>query len=228
MAENDFSKLESHIGYHFRDSGLIEEALTHPSYAGEHHVRHYQRLEFLGDAVLELTISRILFTQFSKLPEGQLTRIRAELVREESVSDIARTLGISGFIRMSAGEERSGGRTRASILCDVMEAVIAAVYLDGGFDAAFSMISRLWDGRINEDLLIEDLDAKTRLQELLQKDGGASPTYRLISQEGPSHKPVFTVSVMSGGKELAQAEGPSKREAQQRAARKALEMLAHE
>ena len=132
--------LEERLGHVFQNRKLLETALTHPSFGGDHHVPHYQRLEFLGDAVLELAVSRYLYFELPEVDEGKLTRIRAALVREESLNRAARRIGLGEFIRLSVGEERSGGREKPSILSDVMEAVLAAVYLDAGFDEAVRII----------------------------------------------------------------------------------------
>ena len=134
------------LDYRFRDARLLETALTHPSYGGDYHVPHYQRLEFLGDAVLELAVSRYLFSELPAVDEGKLTRIRAEIVREETLCQAARQLKLGSLIRLSVGEERSGGRDKPSILADVMEAVFAAVYLDGGIEEALRVIYRALDG----------------------------------------------------------------------------------
>ena len=216
--------LERRLGYAFRDGLFLLTALTHPSYAGDHHVAHYQRLEFLGDAVLELTISRILYTRFPSWPEGRLTRTRAELVREETVSDVARTIDLGAYIRLSPGEEHSGVRSRSSILCDVMEAVLGAIYLDGGFEAAFQLISSLWESLCRKDMEIETLDSKTRLQEILQRTGRV-PEYELLAEEGPAHCPSFSFRVCVNGTELGRGKSGSKQRAQQEAARDALAHL---
>lgn len=152
----------------------METALTHPSYGDDHHVPHYQRLEFLGDAVFELAASHMLYEGFAQMGEGQLTRLRAAMVREESLSQVARALELGPAIRLSVGEAKAGGADKPSILCDVCEAVVAAVYLDGGFDAARALVQRLLSGRMprpGEDAL----DDKSRLQEALQRAAGAPP-----------------------------------------------------
>lgn len=214
---------EASLGYRFRDPGLMEAALTHPSYGGDHHVEHYQRLEFLGDAVLELHVSEALYRQFPSAPEGKLTRMRADLVCEAALSQAAARLGLDARIRLSVGEERSGGRRKPSILCDVMEAVIGAVYLDGGREAASALIERAIGDRIREGSASADhLDAKSRLQALMQSRG-LMPEYRLIAHEGPDHLPVFRYEVCSDGKTLGAGEGHSKQAAQIEAAQRALE-----
>lgn len=216
--------LQKVLGHTFSDRRLMETALTHPSYGSDHHTPHYQRLEFLGDAVLELSISRILYFELPNVDEGRLTRLRAELVREETLYIIAKKIGLGKFIRLSVGEERSGGRDKPSILSDITEALIAAVYLDGGFDAAFGLVSRLYKGMINADALKDTLDAKTRLQEILQKEG-AMPAYEMISSEGPPHAPTFRYRVLRDGNVLGEGAGRSKQMAQQEAARAALKKI---
>ena len=212
------------LGYTFNDMKLLETALTHPSYGGDHHVPHYQRLEFLGDAVLELAISRYLYFEFPEVDEGKLTRIRAGLVREETLCRAAKRLELGRFIRLSVGEDRSGGRDKPSILCDVMEAVLAAVYLDGGFDKAVEVIRKALAEDLHPRMLEDHLDAKSRLQELLQRDGGM-PVYEFVSMQGPPHAPLFRYSVTLDGKTLGTGDGTSKQNAQQEAARAALRRL---
>ena len=212
------------LGYEFKDIKLLETALTHPSYGGDHHVPHYQRLEFLGDAVLELAISRYLYFEFPEVDEGKLTRIRAGLVREETLCRAARRLELGRFIRLSVGEDRSGGRDKPSILCDVMEAVLAAVYLDGGFDCAVDVIRRALAEDLHPRMLEDHLDAKSRLQEILQRDGDM-PVYEFISMEGPPHAPLFRYAVTLNGQALGEGKGTSKQNAQQDAARDALKKL---
>ncbi len=217
----------SKLGYTFKDKKLLETALTHPSYGGDHHVPHYQRLEFLGDAVLELAISRHLYFEFPEVDEGKLTRIRAGLVREETLCRAARRLDLGRYIRLSVGEDRSGGREKPSILCDVMEAVLAAVYLDGGFDVAVDVIRKALAEDLHPRFLEDHLDAKSRLQEILQRDGGM-PQYEFISMEGPPHAPLFRYSVTLDGRTLGTGDGTSKQNAQQEAARAALRAMRNE
>ncbi len=212
------------LGYTFNDMKLLETALTHPSYGGDHHVPHYQRLEFLGDAVLELAVSRYLYFEFPEVDEGKLTRIRAGLVREETLCRAAQRLELGRHIRLSVGEDRSGGREKSSILCDVMEAVLAAVYLDGGFDEAVAVIRRALADDLHPRMLEDHLDAKSRLQEILQRDGDM-PRYEFVSMQGPPHAPLFRYSVTLNGKTLGIGDGTSKQNAQQEAARSALRAI---
>ncbi len=212
------------LGYRFKNRELLVTALTHPSYGGDHHVPHYQRLEFLGDAVLELAVSEYLYSELPEVDEGRLTRIRAALVREETLCRAARRIGLGEFIRLSVGEERSGGRNKPSILSDVMEAVFAAVYLDGGFERAVQVVRIALRDELNPRSLADPLDAKSRLQELLQRDGGM-PSYEYLSMEGPPHAPVFFYRVCDGERVLGSGSGSSKQNAQQAAASDALKRM---
>lgn len=217
-------ELEARLGYRFQNPKLLETALTHPSYGGDHHVPHYQRLEFLGDAVLELAVSRYLFYELSEVDEGKLTRIRAALVREETLFRAAQRISLGDYIYLSVGEERSGGRKKPSILSDVMEAVLAAVYLDGGFDEAVRIIGEVLHEELKPEVLKDHLDAKSRLQELMQHNG-RMPVYDFVKMEGPPHAPVFTYRVLDGENELGAGQGTSKQNAQQAAARDALSKI---
>lgn len=212
------------LGYNFKNLKLLDTALTHPSFGGDYHVPHYQRLEFLGDAVLELAISKYLFFEFPDMDEGKLTRIRAGLVREETLCRAALRLDLGRYIRLSVGEQRSGGRNKPSILSDVMEAVLAAVYLDGGFDCAVEVIRRALGDDLHPRMLEDHLDAKSRLQEILQRDG-EMPQYEFISMKGPPHAPEFYYSVVLGEQVLGEGRGTSKQNAQQAAARDALKRM---
>ena len=212
------------LGYTFSDMKLLETALTHPSFGGDHHVPHYQRLEFLGDAVLELAISKYLCFEFPEIDEGKLTRIRAGLVREETLCRAAQRLELGKYLRLSVGEDRSGGRTKPSILCDVMEAVLAAVYLDGGFDAAIEVIRLALADDLHPQMLEDHLDAKSRLQEILQRTGDM-PRYEFVSMEGPPHAPQFRYRAITDDRVLGEGAGTSKQHAQQAAARDALKRL---
>ena len=216
------SDTEGRIGYSFKNQALLRQALTHPSYGGDRHVPDYQRLEFLGDAVLELYVSRLLYDRYPDLPEGKLTRMRADLVCEKSLSQAARAIGLCRDIYLSVGEERSGGRNKNSILCDVFEAVIGAIYMDGGArcagDFIASALKNAFESITDKD---EHLDDKSRLQALMQASK-MMPEYELLSVSGPDHKPIFKMRVSAGGKELGIGEGGSKQAAQLAAAREAL------
>ena len=174
--------------------------------------------------MLELAVSRYLYFELPEVDEGKLTRIRAALVREESLNRAARRIGLGEFIRLSVGEERSGGREKPSILSDVMEAVLAAVYLDAGFDEAVRIIGMVLGEELRPEVLKDHLDAKSRLQELMQREG-RMPSYDYLSMEGPPHAPVFSYRVMDGEQELGRGSGTSKQNAQQAAARDALKRM---
>jgi len=207
------------IGYQFRNPALLQRALTHPSMGMEDN----QRLEFLGDAVLQFIMSDILYASHPKDREGQLTHLRALLVCEAALSQVARSLHVGEALRMDRGEEQTGGRDKPSVLCDAMEAILAAVYLDGGLDAARSIVQRCWPRP--EDVHRPMQDSKGALQEHLQKDGGDAPTYTIISQDGPPHDRTFEAAVARYGVELARGTGKTKKQAEQAAALAALEML---
>ena len=213
------NKVMEALGYTFQDAALLRRALTHPSMGKEDN----QRLEFLGDAVLQYLMSDALYRAHPGEREGSLTHRRALLVCEAALSPIAKKLGLGEALRMDKGEELTGGREKPSVLCDTMEAVLAAVYLDGGMEAARGVVERCWP---SEDEVERPLqDAKGALQEALQKDGGESPTYEIIGQSGPPHAPVFRAAVSWRGKVLAEGEGKTKKQAEQAAALSALEAL---
>jgi ribonuclease-3 len=207
------------LGYTFRDEALLRRALTHPSVGRNDN----QRLEFLGDAVLQYLMSDALYMAHPDEREGALTHRRAPLVCEAALSPIAKKLGLGEALIMDKGEELTGGRDKPSVLCDTMEAVLAAVYLDGGMEAARGVVERCWP---REDEVSRPLqDAKGALQETLQKDGGESPTYEITGQSGPPHAPVFRAAVRWNGKALAEGEGRTKKQAEQDAALSALRAL---
>ena len=207
------------LGYTFRDEALLRRALTHPSVGKEDN----QRLEFLGDAVLQYLMSDALYRAHPTEREGALTHRRQLMVCEAALSPIAKKLGLGEALQMDKGEELTGGRDKPSVLCDTMEAVLAAVYLDGGMEAARGVVERCWP---KEDEVERPLqDAKGALQEALQKDGGESPTYEITGQSGPPHNPVFRAAVFWQGKQLAEGEGKTKKAAEQAAALTAIAVI---
>ena len=210
------------IGYQFRNPDLLRQALTHPSYGPEDN----QRLEFLGDAVLQYLMSDILYASHPHDREGQLTHLRALLVCEAALAQVATGLHVGEALRMDKGEALTGGREKPSVLADAMEAILAAIYLDGGLEAARDVIRRHWPRP--EDVRRPMQDSKGALQELLQKDGGPAPTYAIIAQDGPPHDRTFEASVSLGDTELARGKGKTKQKAQQAAAIAALEKLTHQ
>lgn len=213
------NKLMAALGYTFRDGALLRRALTHPSMGREDN----QRLEFLGDAVLQYLMSDQLYQAYPEDREGALTHLRAMLVCEAALSQVAARLGVGEALIMDRGEELTGGREKASVLCDAMEAILAAVYLDGGMEAARGVVTRCWPSP--EEVQRPMQDSKGALQELLQKDGGSVPVYRITGQSGPDHNPVFEATVFHDGKALASGSGKTKRRAEQAAALKALQEL---
>jgi len=211
------------LGYTFKNAALLTQAFTHKSYTFEQKLgdgASNERLEFLGDAVLELCISDLLFTLHPKLPEGKLTEKRASLVCEACLAQLARGLNLGAYLRMGNGEEQTGGREKGSLLSDALEAVLGAVYLDGGYDAAQALITRLFMPLAKKATL--QRDNKTALQEILQKKSGTTAKYVLLDQSGPSHARTFVSQVTHEGRVLGKGTGHSKKEAEQNAAEAAL------
>lgn len=225
-------ELEKKLNYTFQDPALLEEALSHSSYANEHRsarLRSNERLEFLGDSVLGFVTAEFLFLQHPDLPEGDLTRIRAALVCEQSLFEVAQKLDLGSYLKLGRGEESGGGRTRTSILADATEAVFAAVYLDGGIAAASALIHRCLLEAEREEVVEERRrDYKTALQELVQRQADQVLAYRMVGEAGPDHAKTFQAEVLLNGKILGGGSGHSKKEAEQAAARSALEVLGEE
>ncbi len=222
----DEAVLEEKIDYSFKDKSLLKRALTHSSYANERtsgSVGDYERLEFLGDAVLELVSSDYLYHQREDLSEGKLTKLRASMVCEPALAKCARDLELEQFILLGKGEENTGGRNRDSIISDVMEAVIGAMYLDGGIDRAREFIGRF----VLEDLKKESLmqDSKTILQEMVQATGFDSFEYRMAGEKGPDHDKTFMAEAVLNGNVIGYGEGRTKKAAEQEAAREAIGWL---
>ena len=216
------------LGLTFKNLELLEEALTHRSYLNEHKSAkaHNERLEFLGDAVLELSATDFLFTKFEDKPEGDLTAYRAALVNTVSLAETAESLGINDMIRLSKGEKRDTGRARQIILANAFEAVLGALYLDQGYEAVDEFLKKHLFPKI--DAVIEKRawqDAKSRFQEMAQEHEGVTPTYQTLKEEGPDHDRHFTVGVFMGEKEVARGVGKSKQEAEQEAAKAALDKM---
>ena len=221
-------KLEEKIGYRFHDRSLLETALTHSSYANEKHADDnpsYERLEFLGDSILGLVTAEFLFRHEPRLPEGRMTRLRAELVCEASLHKTALALGLGGYMRLGRGEELTGGRERPSILADMVESIIAAIYLDAGMDEARRFVL----GHVLKDAEISDThrsaDYKTQLQELVQRKSNQHISYRLAEESGPDHNKRFTFEVLINDAVAGRGSGRTKKEAEQMAAQKALVSL---
>lgn len=221
--------LEERLDYTFRDRKRLEGALYHSSYANEHRslgIHSNERLEFLGDAVLGLVTADYLFRKHPDLPEGDLTRIRAALVCEESLHEVAQSLDLGSYLKLGKGEEAGGGRHRASILADATEAVFAAVYLDGGITAASELIHRVLLDVEREEVVEERRrDYKTLLQEHIQRKAGQELTYCMVREEGPDHAKTFVTEVRLNGTAIGEGSGHSKKESEQMAAKSALEKL---
>lgn len=217
--ERDLTELEMKIGYHFKEPALLKKAVTHSSYANEKHMPKYEsneRLEFLGDAVLELVSSEFLFYRDAQTSEGELTRARASMVCEPALAFCARDLGLGGYLLLGRGEDASGGRARESITSDALEALIGAIYLDGGFADAKEFIRRHILKDLENKILF--LDSKTILQELVQEKFKEPITYRLVGEKGPDHEKSFESAVYIGGRKCGRGRGRTKKAAEQEAA----------
>lgn len=215
------SPLEQRIGYQFRDAGLLKLALTHASSSRSNN----QRLEFLGDALLGLAVAKILYDSFPSEQEGELARRQAALVRGETLTQVARELGLGEALIIASGEAQAGGRDNASNLEDALEALIGALYLDGGMEAVENFVLPRWN-KLASDMQAPPKDAKTALQEWSQGRGLPVPAYKLVETTGSAHAPVFTIEVTVQGYEPESAKAASKRAAEQQAAGKLLEKLA--
>lgn len=225
---SDSDELQNQLGYTFRDPGLLRLALTHPSVAHEQGlpIQTNQRLEFLGDAVLQLALTRELYEKFPAFGEGPLTKARAKLVNRRSLAERARQLGLGRHLIISRGEEISGGRERLGALADTFEALLGAIFLDGGFETAREFILRQFLSAFGELTVIPILEnPKGELQELLQAYSSEAPRYHVVSSSGPDHDRVFECTVHHAGEELARGHGKSKKAAESEAALAALAKL---
>lgn len=228
MVDTDFSELEEKLQYRFQSTEFLHEALRHSSFVNEQplsDLRDNERLEFLGDAVLNLSIGHLLMVKDQELAEGDLSRIRAGLVNESQLADLARSLGLGNHLLLGKGEMQTNGRDKNSILADAFEALMAAIYLDGGFDSVFQIVEKQF-----APLLVgisapsAGFDYKSQLQELVQVSHHQIPRYKVVEQSGPDHDKTFRMVVQVCGIQ-AEGEGKSKKLAEQNAARRALEML---
>ncbi len=225
----DLEAFEGHIQYHFQNKHLLLEALSHSSYANEKRKTRNsnERLEFLGDSVLSIVVSDFLFRKYPNLPEGELTKLRASMVCEKALHVFAQEIHLGDFLLLGKGEEHTGGRTRSSILADAFEAVIAAIYLDGGMEPAKRHILRF----IPEDPEVEEpvgfQDYKTQLQEVIQKNPEEKVEYVLIDEVGPDHDKAFTVEVCLNSNVIGTGVGHSKKAAEQLAAKEALSLMGY-
>ncbi len=218
------SQLEKTIGYYFGQPALLDEALTHSSYANEHgqnRISCNERLEFLGDSVLSIIVSEYLFAKRPKMPEGELTRRRAALVCEEALAGFAREIELGRAMKLGKGEGKTGGADRDSTLADCFEALIASIYLDGGMEPARCFVMRFVNEHDNDGVR----DYKTELQEVIQKNPEERVRYVVVSETGPDHNKVFTVEVRLNSNTIGRGSGHSKKEAEQSASREALELM---
>lgn len=226
MTENALEKLQEAISYRFGQVKLLGLAMTHSSYANEQGCDHNERLEFLGDAVLELAVSEELFNRFPEAPEGALTKLRAKLVNMPSLAEMAKSLGLESYIYLGKGEESQGGRERDSLLSDAFEALLGAVFLDNGYSAARDVVLGLFAPSWPQEVEPPKVrDFKSRLQELTQRDQKSRPIYRLMGSSGPEHEKLFEVEVVLPDGRTVHAKGSSVKKAEQAAARTALKLL---
>ena len=219
--------LETAIGYRFKNITLLQNALTHSSYANEHwhdSLRSNERLEFLGDSILGMVVAEHLYRNFADRPEGELTRMRADMVCESSLARVAEKVELGKHLLLGNGEEQGGGRNRSSILADAVESVIAASFLDGGMEAAEGIIRRFVLCNVPVSKL-KNLDYKTTLQELVQQKKNQVLSYQLVGESGPDHDKLFVVEVALNGNVVGKGTGSSKKRAEQDAARAAIETL---
>jgi ribonuclease-3 len=230
-----FEKLQQMIGYQFGDLRLLRQSLMHVSYGHEFNMdlpialRNNERLEYLGDAVLDLVISDLLLESFPDATEGQLSKMRAAVVNEKTLFEISKTLYLSELLLLGKGEQRTGGSLKPSILSSAFEALIAGIYIDGGFNAVYPVVRFLFNPIFKEENHeISFKDYKTKLQERVQALYRLTPVYQQVSSKGPDHAKIFEVEVYAADRLLAVADGPSKKEAEQNAARVALEKLTNE
>ena len=217
------SELENKIEYHFKDKSLVKQSLTHSSYTNEQKIRKngdYERLEFLGDAVLELISSEFLFKQHPDMTEGKLTKLRSSLVCEPALAQCAKELDLGSYMLLGKGEEATGGRYRESITSDVMEALIGALYLDGGYDAAHNFIMKYILSDIENRMLF--YDSKTVLQEIIQTKSNQKLVYVLVDEIGPDHNKEFVVEALLNDKKIGFGQGKTKKAAEQKAAYEAI------
>ena len=227
MSTKDLSLLEERLGYKFKNIKFLETGVTHSSFSNEtkNHVPYNERQEFLGDAVLSIIVSDHIFENYTKLPEGELTKLRASLVCEKSLCGFSNELELGSFLRLGHGEELMGGRERPSILADAFEAVLAAVYLDGGIEPATKIVLRFIKKALEHVENAAFKDYKTLLQEIIQKNPEERLTYVLVGESGPDHDKRFEIDVMLNSNVIGHGIGKSKKTAEQHAAKEALELM---
>jgi len=222
LGRDHYHKIEDALGYKFKDLAWLERSLTHRSVYSKGSKNDYERLEFLGDAVLDLAVAHLLLDKHPDAREGELSKMRAALVNTASLADVARNLGLSPFIRLSRGELASGGNERSSILADVLEAVMGALYREAGYDSVLACVDRLFGRDLIE---VTPRDPKTELQEALHAAGSSPPVYLLECVEGREHAPTFISIVQVNGQIVGRGRGPTKKASQQAAAGEALEQI---
>lgn len=223
MSTDNLKEFENRIGYTFKDKNLLKLALTHTSYGNEvHHDKHYnnERLEFLGDAVLEITVSEYIFEKYATQPEGELTKLRASIVCEPTLAICARDIGLNDMIYLGKGEEMTGGRFRDSITSDALEALLGAIFRDGGIECARTFVRDHILSDIDRKKLF--VDSKSILQEMVQADYKDGPVYELVDESGPDHSKVFKVNVLVDGQVAGEGTGRTKKAAEQQAAYNAI------
>jgi len=223
-----FKQFQEKIGINFNNEAILKQAFTHSSYVNEHRRKRREdneRLEFLGDAVLELLVSQYLYKTYPTMSEGDLTKLRAAVVCEPSLVKFANELSFGELVLLGKGEELTGGRTRPALLADVFEAFIGAVYLDQGIDVALQFLEKIVFPKIKEGAFSHVMDFKSQLQELVQREGAGTIEYRILTENGPAHNREFVATVSLNGKELGTGNGKSKKEAEQHAAQMALTQL---
>lgn len=227
MSSRELSILEEKLGYKFKNIKFLETGVTHSSFSNEtkEHVPYNERQEFLGDAVLSIIVSDYIFENYTKLPEGELTKLRASLVCEKSLCGFSNELELGSFLRLGHGEELMGGRERPSILADAFEAVLAAVYLDGGIEPATEIVLRFIKTALEHVENAPFKDYKTLLQEIIQKNPEERLSYVLVGESGPDHDKRFEVDVMLNSNVIGHGIGKSKKAAEQHAAKEALELM---
>jgi len=226
--DQKFKEFQKRIEIQFQNEKLLRQAFTHSSYVNEHRRKPYEdneRLEFLGDAVLELTVSQFLYKKYPMMSEGELTKLRAAVVCEPSLVEFANQLNFGEVVLLGKGEEMTGGRTRPALLADVFEAFIGALYLDKGLDPVISFLEKIVFPKIDAGAFSHVMDFKSQLQELVQRDAAGTLEYKILAETGPAHSREFESQVALAGRVLGTGKGRSKKEAEQHAAQKALETL---
>ncbi|EMG27285.1 ribonuclease III [Listeria fleischmannii 1991] len=225
---NEWEELQESVGFDFKNIELLQTAFTHSSYVNEHrheNLKDNERLEFLGDAVLELTVSDYLFNKYPDMAEGQMTKMRAAIVCEPSLVEFAEMVHFSKYIRLGKGEEKAGGRTRPALLADVFESFIGALYLDNGIQAVIRFLERLVFPKIDTGIYMQTVDFKTQLQEIVQRDRDVLIQYDILGETGPAHNKAFEAQVVVNGQVLGKGTGRTKKQAEQNAAEYAIRQV---